>query len=80
MVEEEELKGKIDKPEKEGPSEGEFIRRPGKEPMIEEAIRHHLLAPYPQRLKRDRQETKSQQFLELFKQVKINLPLLEVIK
>ena len=60
-------KGEIDKPKKEGPSEGDFIQRPGKEPMVEEAIRHPLLAEYPQRLKRDQQETKSQQFLELFK-------------
>ena len=48
--------------------------------MIEEATMQPLLAPFPQRLQKDKQETQSQQFLELFKQVKINLPLLEVIK
>ena len=80
VVEEEEEEGETDKPKEEGPSEGEFIWRPGKELMVEEATRHPLPAPYPQRLKRHQQETKSQQFLKLFKQVKINLLLLEVIK
>ena len=37
-------------------------------------------APFPQRLQKDKQDTQSQQFLELFKQVKINLPLLKVNK
>ena len=48
--------------------------------MVEESTKHPLPALYPQRLKKDKQEMQSQQFLELFKQVKINLPLLEVIK
>ena len=51
---------------------GEFTRQPGKELVIEEVTTKPLLAP--------KQDTQSQRFLELFKQVKINLPLLEVIK
>ena len=60
MVGEEGLEGKTDKSKKERPSEGDFIQRSGKEQMVEEAARHPLLAIYPQRLKRDQQETKSQ--------------------
>ena len=60
VVKEEEIEGETDKPEKEGPSEGKFVRRPGKEPMVEEATRHPLPAPYPKRLKMDQQEIKSQ--------------------
>ena len=60
VVEEEELEGETNKPEKEEPSEGEFIWRLGKELMIEEATMHPLPVSYPQRLKRDQQEIKSQ--------------------
>ena len=48
--------------------------------QIEEATTQPLPAPFPHRLQKDKQETPSQQFLEFFKQVKINLPLLEMIK
>ena len=47
MVEEEKKEGKKDKPAENEPSKGEFSRRPGKELMIEEVIRHPLLTPYP---------------------------------
>ena len=49
------------------PGGDKFVRRPGKEPMVEEATKYPLSAPYPQRLKKDKQEMQSQQFLKLFK-------------
>ena len=70
-------KGETDEPIK---NDGEFIRRPVKEPMVVETPIQPLPAPFPQRLQKNKQDEQSQQFLELFKQVKINLPLLEVIK
>ena len=39
-----------------------------------------ILAPYPQRLKKPQVDNKGQEILELFKQVKINIPLLDAIK
>ena len=47
MVKEEEQKGETNKPEEDKPDDGEFIRRPGKEPMVEERTKHPLPAPYP---------------------------------
>ena len=52
MVKEEEKEGEIDKLDEDEPNEGEFSRRPGKEPMIEEPPRHPLPVPYPHRLKK----------------------------
>ena len=75
-----EEEGKKDEPIIDDSASGEFTRRPGKEPVIEEVTTKPLPTPFPQRLQKDKQETQSQQFLELFKQVKINLPLLEVFK
>ena len=63
----EQAMGKTYNPEEEKSDEGEFILRTGKEPMVEEATKRPLRAPYIQRLKKPLQETKSQQFLELFK-------------
>ena len=76
----EEEKGKKEEPMKNDSIDGEFTRRPSKELMIVETMTQPLPAPFPQRLQKDKQDVQSQQFLELFKQVKINLPLLEVIK
>ena len=56
---EEEVEGEIDEPEKKRPTKGEFMLSPGKEPIVEEATKHPLPAPYPQRLKKDKQETQS---------------------
>ena len=57
----------------------EIKRRPGKEPQPDEAPKNPFPAPYPQRLRKPQKATKSQEFLELFKQVKINLLLLDAI-
>ena len=46
-VVEKEVEGEIDKLIEEGPNEGEFIRRLGKESIIKEATRHPLSGPYP---------------------------------
>ena len=48
--------------------------------MVNETPIQPLPVPFPQRLQKAKQDEQSQQFLELFKQVKINLPLLEAIK
>ena len=39
-----------------------------------------IVAPFPQRLRANNKETKDQEILETFKQVKINIPLLDAIK
>ena len=63
------------------PNKEESLREEtGEEPSKDEPPNVPLPAPYPQRLKKITQEDKSQDILELFKQVKINLPLLEAIK
>ena len=36
--------------------------------------------PYPQRLRKPKKDDKTQEFLELFKQVKINIPVLDMIR
>ena len=54
--------------------------RPGKEPIVEEIPKCPIPAPYPQWLRKPHNESKSQEFLELFTQVKINLSLLDAIK
>ena len=56
---ENEVKGETEEPEKDNSTNGEIIRRPGKEHMIEEAIKQPLPTPYCQRLKKDKQETQS---------------------
>ena len=66
-VVEDKLEDKTYVPIKERPTKWEFIRRLGKEPMVEDATKHPLPVPYPQRLKKDKQEMQSQQFFELFK-------------
>ena len=67
--------GTSDKPEKEEISR----ERSGEEQIREELPKVSLPAPYPQRLRKITQDDKSQEILELFKQVKINLQLLEAI-
>ena len=57
-------KGSTDEPNK---NKEEFIRRPGKEPMVNETPITPLPAPFPQRLHKAKQDEQSQQFLELFK-------------
>ena len=65
-------KGLIDEPNK---NDGEFIRRPDKEPMVAETPIQPLPDPFPQRLHKAKQDEQSQQFQELFKQVKNKPPL-----
>ena len=63
-----EREGEIVDPKVNNPEEDEeFKRRLGKEPLIEETPKCPFPAPYPQRLKMPQQNTKSQEFLELFK-------------
>ena len=47
---------------------------------MEETPKYSIPTPYPQRLRKLQNDSKSQEFLELFKQVKINIPLLDAIK
>ena len=56
MVEEEEVEGETDEPKKERPTEGEFLQKPGKQPVVEEATKYPLPIVYPQRLNKDKQE------------------------
>ena len=46
-------KGETDEPIK---NDGEFIRRPGKEPMVVETLIQPLPAPFPQRLQKNKQD------------------------
>ena len=52
VVDERKGNGEKDEPEKDDSTKGEFTRWPSKEPMIEEATKQPLPAPYPQRLKK----------------------------
>ena len=51
VVKKKELEGEIDEPKKERPNEGEFVQRPGKERMVEEATKHSLPALLPSEVK-----------------------------
>ena len=50
----EEEKGETDEPMKNDSTDREFIRRPGKDPMIVETTTQPLPAPFPQRLQKDK--------------------------
>ena len=72
----EEEEGTTDKPNQEEILREDFAEGQSKD----EPPQVSLPAPYPQRLRKITQEDKSQDILELFKQVKINLLLLYAIK
>ena len=72
--------GEADKVEEEPPKEEKEERKAEDEPIIEETPKYPIPTPYLQRLRKLQNDRKSQEVLELFKQVKINLQLLDAIK
>ena len=76
--------GETDEPEQEVASkikEDDFKIWSRKEPMDKkvEPVKRPVLGPNPQRQRKTPIETKSLEFMELFKQVKINILLLDAI-
>ena len=66
--------------EDELPKEKKDERKADEELIVEETPKYLIPAPYPRRLRKPQNDSNSQEFLELFKQVKINIPLLNAIK